>query len=148
MSICPNPDSRNKSLAQLKMPSFHFTRRPEIDRCTVTCYDVTDGHSKQKAVGSATYKIQTCELALLSVNPDRRNEGIGSRLLEAAEADMRRNGCESCRLLAYPEDQHSFERLHRFYRRNGYDYTYNIGWLPWLSHIFDRRPRNYMWKKL
>ena len=53
----------------------------------------------------------------LAVEPERRREGIGSRLLEGAEAELRALGCVKINLQILGDD----EVVKGFYRRNGYN---------------------------
>ncbi|UWG51450.1 Acetyltransferase (GNAT) family [Halalkaliarchaeum sp. AArc-CO] len=52
----------------------------------------------------------------LYVRPEARNQGVGSRLLEAAERTLREAGAEAVSLDAMAEN----EGARRFYRRHGY----------------------------
>ncbi|MFB6308152.1 MAG: GNAT family N-acetyltransferase [Haloarculaceae archaeon] len=53
----------------------------------------------------------------LYVVPRRRNEGIGSELLEAAETELAEAGAETIALEVVADN----EEARRFYRRHGYD---------------------------
>lgn len=57
------------------------------------------------------------KLSRLGVAPDRQGEGVGSRLLERAEAAAREWGCAVVRLTTPPEHP----TLPAFYRTRGYE---------------------------
>ena len=56
-----------------------------------------------------------CRVSFLWVDEPRRREGLGRELLEAAEEEARRRGCELIHL-----DTHDFQAPD-FYRRLGYE---------------------------
>jgi GNAT superfamily N-acetyltransferase len=60
-----------------------------------------------------------CELESVHVRDDRRSHGIGTRLLEAAEALARDRGCYRVQLTS----RNVRVDAHRFYLANGYDQT-------------------------
>jgi len=60
-----------------------------------------------------------CELESVHVRDDRRSHGVGSKLLEAAEALARDRGCYRVQLTS----RNVREDAHRFYLANGYDQT-------------------------
>jgi GNAT superfamily N-acetyltransferase len=60
-----------------------------------------------------------CELESVHVRDDRRSHGIGSKLLEAAEALARERGCYRLQLTS----RNVRLDAHRFYLANGYDQT-------------------------
>jgi GNAT superfamily N-acetyltransferase len=60
-----------------------------------------------------------CELESVHVRADRRSQGIGSALLQAAEALARQRGCYRMQLTS----RNVREDAHRFYRANGWDQT-------------------------
>jgi len=60
-----------------------------------------------------------CELESLHVRADRRSQGIGARLVEAAEELARARGCYRVQLTS----RNVREDAHRFYRRIGFEQT-------------------------
>jgi GNAT superfamily N-acetyltransferase len=60
-----------------------------------------------------------CELESVHVRDDRRSQGIGAKLLEAAEALARERGCYRVQLTSRTVRVDA----HRFYLANGYDQT-------------------------
>jgi GNAT superfamily N-acetyltransferase len=60
-----------------------------------------------------------CELESVHVRDDRRSHGIGSKLLEAAEALARERGCYRMQLTS----RNVRLDAHRFYLANGYGQT-------------------------
>lgn len=60
---------------------------------------------------------QEAYLAELFVDPDHRDEGIGSRMLAQAEAEARRRGCVRMMLITNRQRQ-SYQR--GFYRKHGW----------------------------
>jgi N-acetylglutamate synthase-like GNAT family acetyltransferase len=65
-----------------------------------------------------------CEVRMLWVASHRRGEGIGTGLLESAEQDAKRRGCEKVIL-----STHSFQAP-AFYRRRGYKLVGEIAGCP------------------
>lgn len=134
--------------------NFHLTQESSSMRRPIvylTYYDVTNGHNNREVVATASYNPLTCNLRTLSVERNRRGEGIGTRLLSDIERCMKRDGCSTCRVLAYPDDQHSFDRLHGFYRKNGYSHHPSNWWPRQLWNILMHQPsssKNWMQKKL
>lgn len=60
-----------------------------------------------------------CELESVHVRSDRRGEGIGAMMLEAAEDLARARGCYRIQL----SSRNVRVDAHRFYRRNGFELT-------------------------
>ena len=60
-----------------------------------------------------------CELESVHVRADRRSQGVGAQLLEAAEALARREGCYRIQLTS----RNVRVDAHRFYERQGYEPT-------------------------
>jgi GNAT superfamily N-acetyltransferase len=60
-----------------------------------------------------------CELESVHVRADRRGQGIGSRMIEAAEELASRHGCYRIQLTS----RNVREDAHRFYRRLGFEQT-------------------------
>lgn len=60
-----------------------------------------------------------CELESVHVRSDRRGNGIGAKLLAAAEALARERGCYRVQLTS----RNVREDAHRFYRVNGFEST-------------------------
>jgi GNAT superfamily N-acetyltransferase len=60
-----------------------------------------------------------CELESVHVRADRRSEGIGSAMLQGAEALALERGCYRMQLTS----RNVREDAHRFYRANGWDQT-------------------------
>ncbi len=83
-----------------------------------------------RIIGRADYS--NCILQNLFIHHDYRHHGYGSLLLKAIHTDMRNNGCKKCCVEAFPIDVYNCEEsirlathdLHKFYKNNGYKYTY------------------------
>ncbi len=60
-----------------------------------------------------------CELESVHVRADLRSRGVGTRLLDVAEALARDRGCYRMQLTS----RNVREDAHRFYRRHGYEQT-------------------------
>ncbi len=82
--------------------------------------------ASDEIVGFATFAVETGSFELsvsrgllsnLWVVPDRRDEGIGRRLLEAVEAELADRGVEVCQLEVLAAN----DAARRFYRRAGYE---------------------------
>ncbi|WP_255149242.1 GNAT family N-acetyltransferase [Halorarius halobius] len=67
--------------------------------------------------GSFEQDVQRGIVENIYVVPERRGEGIGSTLLEAAEEELIADGVEVLALEAMADN----ERARRFYRRHGYE---------------------------
>ncbi len=75
------------------------------------------------------------EVRVLWVHEDTRGQGLGRRLLEAAEAEALRRGCHSCLL-----DTHTFQSP-AFYLRLGYEEVASVDGYPAANqrHYFRKR---------
>jgi GNAT superfamily N-acetyltransferase len=62
-----------------------------------------------------------CEVESVHVRSDQRSQGIGTKLLEAAEAFAIERGCYRIQLTS----NNVREDAHRFYRRLGYEATHH-----------------------
>jgi GNAT superfamily N-acetyltransferase len=62
-----------------------------------------------------------CEVESVHVRSDQRSQGIGTKLLEAAEAFAIEQGCYRIQLTS----NNVREDAHRFYRRLGYEATHH-----------------------
>ncbi len=98
---------------------------------------VTVRNRDNKIIGCARYR--NCHLYNLFIDQQYRSQGLGSLLLTEVESEMKKGGCTKCSLIAFPTefDASAIEtknRLHQFYLKNGYDYTWGVlHLLPTLS---------------
>jgi GNAT superfamily N-acetyltransferase len=70
----------------------------------------------------------------LWVRADRRGQGLGARLLAAAEAEAARRGCSEMHL-----DTHSYQ-VPDFYRRRGYETIGELpGWPRGTTRVYFRK---------
>ena len=70
----------------------------------------------------------------LWIREDRRRQGLGARLLAAAESEARRRGCREMHL-----DTHTYQAP-GFYRRLGYEEVGELpGWPNGARRVFFRK---------
>ncbi|HYM38932.1 MAG TPA: N-acetyltransferase [Thermoplasmata archaeon] len=62
------------------------------------------------------FEVQFCRVLSIATMPDRRREGLGTRMMQAAEAEARRRGCTRVRLEVSTRNYGAIE----FYRGLGY----------------------------
>jgi len=75
-----------------------------------------------------------CEIKLLRVAEDRRQQGLGARLLQSAEVEAARRGCRLVLLAT-----HSFQAP-GFYAKQGYEiYARAEDWPVGHAHLFLRK---------
>ena len=67
---------------------------------------------------------QACQIQTLWVNPSLRGQGIGEKLLDAAEQEARERGCKIIMLESY-----SFQAP-AFYQKHGYELAFQLQDFP------------------
>jgi len=103
-------------------PRLHVTRDgPALlsQRVSLYFYDVTDGHSSRKLLGSASYNKFTCHLRELRVDVDDPYKIVRNRMLSEVERTMKLEGCTACTVFTKAPGG--------FYLANGYEH-------PWMRN--------------
>ena len=94
------------------LDEFNYTATGYRDGCALSCFLRKDGRLAAGIDGFSWGGYARVEYLWVAV--EHRGQGLGTRLLAAAEEEARRRGCQTIVL-----DSHSFQAPD-FYRRRGY----------------------------
>lgn len=108
------PSPEDLSFLEARINEFNYDATGYRDGRELACFVRDDGGALIAGLSGFTWG-GCCRVSFLWVSADRRREGLGRSLLEAAEVEARRRGCGLIHL-----DTHDFQAP-GFYERLGYE---------------------------